>query len=264
MLLGGTATYNYENNQEVKKLAITPEKFQDYLNSWKAVNPIDGILTLPTQTNLPSSINSDITSYSFDRVVVCQSREVANLLIANNFHFENNSAVLSIDGYPENIFDTVMEMLRRNDDLKVYVLHDASPKGVSVVNTLSTNPDWFANTANSNVTIYDLGLLPRQVFNYSNFFIQISEYYTRLAQELPSEIKQNLTTEEIKWLEAGKYVELESLTPQRILRVITQGISKSRQSKNDNSSGFVDSGILSSSDSSEDCDVLMFADDCFG
>ena len=141
MLFGGIAIDIYLKNNKIKKLIITPEKFQDYLNSWKAVNPIDGILTVTEQQNLPSSINSDITTYSFDRVVVCDNAEIANLLIANNFHFENNSAVLSIDGYPENIFDTVMQMLRRNDNLKVYVLHNASPSGDSVVNTLSNNSD---------------------------------------------------------------------------------------------------------------------------
>ncbi len=48
--------------------------------------------------------------------------EIAQLLIANNFDFENNYAVLSITGYPENIFSTVMEILRRNPDLKIYEL----------------------------------------------------------------------------------------------------------------------------------------------
>lgn len=247
----------YQRTKNNQKLIITPEKFQDYLSSWKSVNPINEIIPLSPQENLPSSINSDITAYSFDRVVVCDSRKVANLLIANNFHFENNSAVLSIDGYPENIFDTVMQMLLRNDNLKVYVLHDASPKGVSVVNTLSTNSDWFANTSDSNITIYDLGLLPRQVFNNSNFFIRISEDSAREAQELSSDIKKDLTDKEIKWLEAGKYVELESFTPQRLLRVISQGISKSRQSGS--SDICVDYGSGGDGD-----DITMYADDCFG
>ena len=264
MLFTGTVLYTDEINKTIKTLLITPEKFQDYLNSWKAVNPIDGILTVTEQKNVPSSINSDITYYSFDRVVVCDNAEIANLLIANNFHLENNSAVLSIDGYPQNIFDTVMEMLRRNDNLKVYVLHSASPSGVSVVNTLSTNSDWFANNSNSNVTIYDLGLLPRQVFNNSSFFTQISEDSAREAQELPSDIKNDLTEKEIKWLEAGKYVELESFTPQRLLKVVSQGISKSRQTNIDNSSGLVDYGSPSSGDDFDSCDTTIFADDCFG
>ncbi len=265
MLFGGIAIDIYLKKKKIKKFVVTPEKFQDYLNSWQSVNPIDGILTLSAQENLPSSIHPEITAYSFDRVVVCHSKEIANLLIANNFHFENNSAVLSIDGYPENIFDTVMQMLRGNDGLKVYVLHDASANGVSLVNTVSTNSDWFANTSNSNVTIYDLGLLPRQVLNNPNFFTQISEDSATEAQELSSEIKKYLTEKEIKWLEAGKFVELESFTPQKLLRVIAQGISKSRQSSSDNISGFVDySGGGDFSGGSDACDITIFADDCFG
>ncbi|MGB3640647.1 MAG: hypothetical protein WBA39_24190, partial [Rivularia sp. (in: cyanobacteria)] len=83
---------------------------------------------------------------------ICDSAEVAQLLIANNFHFENNCAVLSITGYPQNIFSTVMEMLRRNPNLKVYALHDASPRGVNLINHLRTSPNWFLNT---DVAIYD-------------------------------------------------------------------------------------------------------------
>ncbi|MEA5598619.1 hypothetical protein [Rivularia sp. UHCC 0363] len=258
MLFGGTAIYTYEKNKKVKKFLVTPQQFRVYLNNWQSVNPIDGILTL-SQQRLPSSINSDVTAYSFDRVVICDRAEVANLLIANNFHFENNCAVLSIDGYPANIFDTVMQMLRRNPDLKVYVLHDASPKGVSVVNTLSNNPDWFSNTS---VTINDVGLLPRQMFNNSNIFVQISEDFATAAKELPLEIKQSLTEKEIQWLEAGKYVELESFTPQKILRVITQGISKSRQF--DTSSIFADNGGSDFGSGSDPCDITIYADDCFG
>lgn len=262
IVLVGIAIDFYKKNKKIKKLLINPEKFQDYLSSWKAVNPIDGILTLTEQKTLPSSINSDITTYSFDRVIVCDSAEIANLLIANNFHFENNSAILSINGYPENIFDTVMQMLRRNDDLKVYVLHDASPKGVSVVNTISTNSNWFSSNSNSNVTIYDLGLLPRQLLDNSNFFTQISEDSAREAQDLSSKVKEDLTQKEIKWLEAGKFVELESFTPQRLLRVVSKGILNSRQSNNN--SGFSDSGIVASIDSSDDCDINIFAADSFG
>ncbi|NET29771.1 hypothetical protein [Okeania sp. SIO1I7] len=49
-------------------------------------------------------INSEVTAYSFDRLIVCETAEIAQFLIANNFHFEHNCAVLSIDGYPQNIW----------------------------------------------------------------------------------------------------------------------------------------------------------------
>ncbi|BAU41594.1 hypothetical protein [Leptolyngbya sp. O-77] len=49
---------------------------------------------------------------------------IAQMLISNNVHFENNCAILSINGYPQPIFDTVMKMLRRNPGLTVFAFQD--------------------------------------------------------------------------------------------------------------------------------------------
>ncbi|MBE9216980.1 hypothetical protein IQ247_30745 [Plectonema cf. radiosum LEGE 06105] len=239
------------------KLIINQNLFQEWVNRWEQINgAMTNMLPPPRQQNTPATINSDITAYSFDRVVVCDSAEVAQLLIANNFHFENNCAVLSVTGYPEDIFSTVMEMLRRNSDLKVYALHNASPRGVSLVNHLRTSPNWFLNT---DVTIYDLGLLPRQLMNNSQVFIQSSEESIEDAKKLSIDIKRDLTEAEITWLESGKYVELESFTPQKILRVVTQGIAKSTQPDiNNNTLIGVDDNYNSGSS------ITMFAVDSFG
>ncbi|MEO3706033.1 hypothetical protein [Trichormus azollae] len=80
-----------------------------------------------------------MTAYTFNRLVVCDNSSVAQLLIANNFHFESNCAILSITGCPQRIFSTTMQMLRPNPDLKVYALHDYSPKGISLAHRLRTS-----------------------------------------------------------------------------------------------------------------------------
>ena len=54
------------------------------------------MLPLPREESTPIAINPDVSAYSFDRLVVCDSAIIAQFLIANNFHFENNCAVLSI------------------------------------------------------------------------------------------------------------------------------------------------------------------------
>jgi len=79
--------------------------------------PPSNALSSNNQSNLP---DSDVTAYSFARVVVCQSDAIAQMLIANNFHFEYNSSILGISGYLQSIFDTTMQMLRRNRELKVF------------------------------------------------------------------------------------------------------------------------------------------------
>ncbi|MGD1911089.1 MAG: hypothetical protein ACFB2X_09605 [Rivularia sp. (in: cyanobacteria)] len=243
---------------------INQNLFQNWINRWQEINgTITNMLPSPRQENTPANINPDITAYSFDRVVICDSAEIAQLLIANNFHFENNCAVLSITGYPENIFDTVMEMLRRNPDLQVYALHNASPRGVTLVNHLRTSPNWFLNT---NVTIYDLGLLPRQLMNNSKVFIQASEEYARDARNLSIDVKRDLTAAEIEWLESGKFVELESFTPKRLLRVVTQGIAKSRQagSLQSDSADSTFIGGYDDYDNDNDSSITIFAVDSFG
>ncbi|MBW4630904.1 MAG: hypothetical protein KME30_03050 [Iphinoe sp. HA4291-MV1] len=213
---------------------IRQEQVQGWLNRWQQINgSITKILPSPQEQSTPIAINPDVTAYSFDRLVVCDSAVIAQMLIANNFHFENNCAILSITGYPQNIFDTTMQMLRRNPDLTVYALHDCSPKGVSLVNDLRTNPSWFLN---SHVTIIDIGLLPRQIIAASRaMFIQSSPESANDAKQLAPEIRSPLSAEELGWLESGNFLELESFTPKKLIQILNRGIAKSRTLDSDDS-----------------------------
>ena len=218
-----------------QEFLISQTQLQNWLKRWEQINNIpEKILPSPKEQIAPALINPDVTAYSFDRLVVCDSSTIAQLLIANNFHFENNCAILSITGYPESIFNTTMEMLRRNPDLKVYAIHDCTPKGVSLVNHLRTSERWFLN---SNVKIIDIGLLPRQIMaTQRGMFIQSSPDLATAAKQLSREIRQNFTSEELAWLDAGNFVELESFTPQILIQVIRSGISGSSNLESDDSS----------------------------
>lgn len=214
---------------------LFPEsQLKDLLDRWQQINgSILKILPPPNQGNTPATVNPDVTAYSFDRLVVCDSAAIAQLLIANNFHFENNCAILSITGYPQSIFDTTMQMLRRNPDLKVYAVHDCNPRGIGLVHRLRTNASWFLN---SEIAIIDIGLTPRQIIaTKRGMFIQSSPESAQAAKELPEEIRQSLSTEELAWLESGKFVELESFTPQRLIKVVQKGIAGSRDIETDDS-----------------------------
>ncbi|MEL7244144.1 MAG: hypothetical protein AAGM40_17680 [Cyanobacteria bacterium J06573_2] len=261
----------YFGTIQIQRLKFTTEAFvidqnifQDWINRWEQINgKITNMLPSPRQQNTPVNINPDITAYSFDRLIVCDSAEVAQLLIANNFHFENNCAVLSITGYPENIFSTVMEMLKRNPDLKVYALHNASPRGVSLINHLRTSPTWFLNT---DVTIYDLGLLPRQFINKSKAFVQQKQEYVTDAKNLSVDVKRDLSEAEIEWLAEGRFIELESYTPKKLIRVITRGIAQSRQPDTiqSDSGGTTFISGYDDYDSDSDIGIAIFAADSFG
>jgi hypothetical protein len=212
----------------------SPQVFQNWLSTWQRVNPaIEKMLPPPRETNQLASVDPDITAYSFDRLVVCDRSDIVQLLIANNFHFENNCAILSITGYPQSIFATTMEMLGRNPDLKVYAIHDCTPKGIQLVHQLRSSARWFQN---SQVPIFDIGLLPRQIIASKRMFMQSSIESALAAKQLPSEVRKELSAAELTWLEAGNFVELESFSPQRLIHVLNHGIASSRDLSSDDSS----------------------------
>lgn len=232
-----------------QELLFSSIDLDSWLTKWQQINgKVDKILPSQQEQIAPTSINPDITAYSFDRLVVCDSANIAQLLIANNFHFENNCAILSITGYPQSIFNTTMEMLRRNPDLKVYAIHDCSSKGVSLVHHLRTSEKWFLN---SNVTIIDLGLLPRQIIaSQGKMFTRFSSQLKDESKKLSVDICQSLTAEELAWLHTGNFVELESFSPQKLIQVLRHGISGSLNLESDDSSIILigDSGINSGND----------------
>ncbi|MDB9511117.1 hypothetical protein PN499_07980 [Kamptonema animale CS-326] len=247
MSLLGLFSYGISISQK-RRLHGIPEVFlvnaaqsDQWLRRWQKVNGrLEKLLRAPRQNALPASIDREVSAYSFDRAIVCDSDEIAQFLIANNIHFENNCAILSISGYPRSIFKTVIQMLRRNPDLKVYALHNASPIGVSLVHQLRTNPDWFAN---QEVTIFDLGISPRQILENRNLFVQKSVAMAETARQLPDTVRQSLTAKELAWLDAGNFVELESFTPQRLLRVVNYGLAQSGDPQSNNGLILVDNNV---------------------
>jgi hypothetical protein len=223
----------------IQDLIVSLSSVEGWLTKWQEINgTMDKVLPSVQQQIISevdsTSINPEVTAYSFDRLVVCDSANLAQLLIANNFHFENNCAILSITGYPQSIFTTTMEMVKRNPDLQVFALHDCSPKGVSLVHHLRSSETWFLN---NDVTIIDVGLLPRQILaNKRGMFVQNTDSLAKKATELPLEIRQTLSKEELSWLDAGNFVELESFSPQILIKVLRNGISGSLNLASDDSS----------------------------
>ncbi|WP_051030508.1 hypothetical protein [Halothece sp. PCC 7418] len=259
-----------------QNLIISQKKLENWITRWESANgKIEKLLTpLEKESNedateTPRELNPEITNYSFDRAVICDRSEIARFLIANNFHFENNCAVLSVSGYPKDIFSTVLEMLKNNPNLKVYALHNCNPRGIQLNHHLATSPNWFKD---ERVNIYDVGILPRQVFNGGDFFIRKSPQSRKEAKQLPQEVKDKLLPEELEWLEKGNLIELESLSPRRIIQTVTQAINNSRQLEMSGEGVGGDSGEISAAESyilissfeEDNTRSSVFASDSFG
>ncbi|MGC1195472.1 MAG: hypothetical protein WA882_01130 [Geitlerinemataceae cyanobacterium] len=201
-----------------------------WIEKWTKVNGSLEKLLPPIEENIKENIDrtpidEEIGGYSFDRLVVCDRPEIAQFLLANNFHREYNCAVVSVTGYPASIFTELLEILRQNPNLKVYALHDASPRGVSLYHTLCNSPNWFHEHP---VEIFDMGLLPRQVFKTRQAVVQNSINSKTPIEPISPEVRQSLSRDEIVWLERGNFVELESFVPQKLLKIVAQCLAVNR------------------------------------
>ena len=189
---------------------------RQHLLRWVEVyGPIPGLLPAREEAaaSMPREVPADVAAFSFDRAVVTDTWETAQVLVANRFHFEHNCAVLSVDGYPDGIADTVKEMLRRNPRLTVFALHDASVEGCQLPLRLR-EAAWFPDPR---VRIVDLGLRP-----YVAKGLRLPELKGPAAHG-PGLEKVLLVTDQ-KWLAAGHFSELAALTPTQLMRAVYKGI----------------------------------------
>lgn len=250
---GGRVCQNLGDIKDPFSIELT--ELDSWLNNWSRVNgQLDKLLPSFNQQHTRSFINPDITSYSFDRLIVCDNAAIAQFLIANNFHFDHNCAIVSITGYPKDIFATILDMVKRNPKLVVYAVHDASIPGVSLAHHLQNTPQWFQNTTAS---IYDVGLTPQQVLNSKGFFIRNSPTSEAKLQPITPEIRATLSPKEIAWLEAGNLVELESLPPGKLLQILSRQL-------NLNSAKWSDDSNYNTVNSRISTDIAIFSSSSFG
>jgi len=164
-----------------------------------------------TKVAEPYRGGDEMQQYSFDRAVICDRPETVDLLLANNFHFENNCAVLSPDGYPPRAFDTVKAMLRQNPKLTVYALHDATFEGCRLAQMLASSPDWFKGRAR----VVEVGIRPGHTKRLRGLWTAPSS--------LPSEFS-GITDEERKWLDANS-AELFAIRPEQVIKRLFKAIT---------------------------------------
>ncbi len=168
--------------------------------------PKTAIVRRPRQGPEPTRIAPDLLEYSFDRAVICDRARTVDLLVANQFHFENNCAILGAEGYPKHAFEIVRSMLKKNPKLEVFVLHDATVEGCALAKRLSTDPKWFGG---QNLRIVDVGLRPAHAKFYPGMEVP--------ADPAPQGVPEGGTHPEMAWLRKNK-LELAVVRPDQIVK----------------------------------------------
>jgi hypothetical protein len=218
--------YQRQQSQIFDDFLIDRQDFHAWLNRWAVINDPPAKMLEPPQI-YPVQVTSKakMIAYDFDRLVVCESPKIAQLLLKNNFHFQNNCAVLAIDRYPQHIFGAMKEMLDRTPDLKVFTFHDCSPHGLKMIRHLRSEKIWFPDLS---IPIIAIGILPHHVRENIDLVSQSIES-AEAAQQLPSHLRRQLSPTDLAWLDAGFYLELESFPPQKLIQILQRAINESYQ-----------------------------------
>jgi hypothetical protein len=191
---------------------LDQQKFDGLWRRWCSVNGTPaGVITRQPRLLAPTVTEADVGDYSFDRAVICDRARTVDLLLANNFHFENNCAVLSIEGYPPGPFPIVRKMLMRNPRLQVYAIHDATPKGCAMAHKLAYDNEWFAGK----IKVIDLGLRPRHARPFRGLLLQ--------AEAPQVTAGEGIEPGEVEWLKRFR-LEMAAARPEQVLKRLFRGI----------------------------------------
>ena len=189
-------------------------RFERLYARWEAEHgPPPGVIKRRPAAESTPEVEADVGDYSFDRAVICDRARTVDLLLANNFHFENNCAILSVDGYPPGPFETVRSMLKRNPRLAVYALHDATPAGCRLARTLAQDPTWFAGQT----AVIDVGLRPMQAAAIQGPFLP--------GREGDVGTEPGLSAWEATWL-AKHRLELAVISPEQVVKRLFRAINQ--------------------------------------
>lgn len=199
-----------------QKPAFMPK--EDFRKLWKRWIDVHGtpahfIVPAPKRPAPTQELEAELSSYSFDRAVITDQRAIVDVLLANQFHFENNCAVLSADGYPEEIFPIVMKMLRKNPKLNVFVVHDASPEGCRLARMIQNSPSWFDGIGQ----VVDVGLRPGHAKFFHGLEVPLSE---------PRAVAPDgsISPKEATWLAKWR-LELTAVRPEQLIKRLYRAIA---------------------------------------
>ncbi|WP_243869367.1 hypothetical protein [Streptomyces liangshanensis] len=147
----------------------------------------------------------DLYDYGLPRLLVCQSRSVARMLLANDLHLEAACPVLAADDLP--LDPRLLAGLARVEGATVHVLHDASVAGLALTARL--------RDGHPGVRVASLGLVPRHA-------IAMRLTAARGPAWVPCEARlpAGLDRREREWLARGRSAEVEAVHPARLLRTV--------------------------------------------
>ncbi|MEU6341659.1 hypothetical protein ABZ883_12025 [Streptomyces sp. NPDC046977] len=195
--------------RRIPRTPAPPLRLPRFTDALRGMEPA-GLLPAPTagtSTGGPGR-EPDLYAYGLPRLLVCQDRSIAAMLLANHVHLEAGCPVLTAeDDLPPD--SLLVEALERAEGATVHVLHDASPAGIAlparVREGLGAVP----------VRVASLGLVPR----HAQALHLVSGRRPGPVPPL-GPLPPGLRPAEADWLAAGRFAEVAAVPPARLLRAV--------------------------------------------
>lgn len=198
---------------QARAASLSKTDFDQIWRRWCEVHGTpESVIVRKPRPRSERTAEPDLEQYSFDRAVICDRARTVDLLLANNFHFENNCAVLAVHGYPAGPFELVRKMLRRNPRLHAFALHDATPEGCRLAHQLANDPAWFKDQA----MVTDVGLRPLHAGPFKRLLLPGSG---------PVVAGDGISSLEAEWL-SKHTLELAVIRPEQVLKRLFKAINR--------------------------------------
>lgn len=181
---------------------LSPNVFRDAL---RRHGPVEGLLAPAAAVRRPLGRHTpepDLFDYGLPRLLICQSDAVAEMLRANGIPMDSACPVLSAAELPDD--PGLTRMLRQAGEATVYVLHDAGVAGLALPAELAQLTD-LPDTAR----VVPIGLRPAQVWP-----LHLPH------RPAPAGAAAAADPKELAWLQRGRTVEVEAVSPAVLLRSV--------------------------------------------
>jgi hypothetical protein len=146
---------------------------------------------------------AELFDYGLPRLLVCQDGAIAAMLLANELHMESACPVFQLADLPP---DPRLTGALREGAATVHVLHDASPAGLDAVGRV--------RQVFEGIPVNALGLRPAHA----------AALHLTAARRPPAAVPDggdaDLLVWERRWLRSGRFAEVASVNPARLLRTV--------------------------------------------
>ncbi|MFI6724105.1 hypothetical protein [Streptomyces atratus] len=163
----------------------------------------------PRPAATPDSSEPDVYAYGLPRLLVCQDRSIARMLLSNHVHLEAACPVLAaVDALP--LAPRLVAALERAEGATVHVLHDASPEGIELPARIRA-----ALGRVPGIRVASIGLVPRHAAA-----LRLPTGRGPAPAPPHGPWPPALRPQEAAWLARGRFAQVAAVSPPRLVRTV--------------------------------------------